>query len=193
MRNPNPAGYKTERRISPEKGDRTPVRKMHQAEYYLNLLKLFEIEPREYPRQTAHWRPSSIVIHPGASKREGLSWIDLHGGMPWQSRKRGGFVSGEVLPDIGYLRRCSHRCMNLLRFCDSVSCLSATIPTTPPGARMELRLRCLWTGGSPVTGPRRFRRRGNRSSLPCLPPAAILRGMQSAISGKPMCIETITG
>src|SRR5262245_23067875 len=65
------AGYKTEHRgFLLKKAMPVPSHRMHQHEYYLELLKLFDVPVSLYPVENSNRSGSSFVLlHPGASKK----------------------------------------------------------------------------------------------------------------------------
>src|SRR6185295_5583930 len=64
-------GYGTENRgILLKESLPTPQYTVHQTEYYLNLVKLFNITPVHYPLTPRKQRERLVILHPGTSKKE---------------------------------------------------------------------------------------------------------------------------
>lgn len=194
------AGYDTEYRgFLLEKSMHPPIQRMHQTNYYLELLKLFELPERKYPVELHSKKPSFVVIHPGASKMQ-RAWnldrfiqvADALLGMDKQVM----FVSGEELPEMPYpaaIRPSLYELAGLLKEC-SVFIGNDSGP-------LHLAQQCgapvvgVYGPGNPlVTGPRPITpSRTIYHAFPCSPcRQRYFRDCDPAPTGKPFCIETIS-
>lgn len=191
------AGFSTEhRKFLLKRSIPAPAHRLHQREYYLELLKLFEARPVQYPMDVKEVKERKVIIHPGASKRE-RAWPverflrvaeDLAGkGLEVQ------FVSGEPICGVRALVQPSLReFAELLRNCalfvgnDSgplhlaQQCGAAVVGIYGPGDPM-------------ITGPRSITpSRVVYHGYPCSPcRQRFFTECNPAPSGKPYCIETI--
>ncbi|HSP07701.1 MAG TPA: glycosyltransferase family 9 protein [Acidobacteriota bacterium] len=193
------AGYDTEfRGFLLEKSLKPPEQRIHQTEYYLNLIRLFDCAVEKYPIETRTKRGSFVIIHPGASKRERAWNLDrfvqvaealTHIG------KQVMFVSGEELPAFPYpaaIRPSLYEFAGLLKEC-------ALFIGNDSGP-LHLAQQCgapvvgIYGPGDPnVTGPRPATpSRVIYHSFPCSPcRQRFFRECDPAPTGKPFCIETI--
>lgn len=199
---PRLAGYDTEYRgFLLEKSMHPPAHRLHQSEYYLALLKLFEAKAEVYPVEEPlrSRKASFVVIHPGASKME-RAWnlerfvqlADALSGIGKQVM----FVSGQELPAMPYpvaVRPSLFEFAGLLKEC-------ALFVGNDSGP-LHLAQQCgapvvgVYGPGDPVvTGPRAVTpSRVVYHGFPCSPcRQRFFRECDPAPTGKPLCIETIS-
>lgn len=191
-------GFSTEHRgLLLKKSAPPPTHRLHQRDYYLELLKILEIKNFvPYPVDVKEVKQKKVVIHPGASKKERAWPLErfqrvaefLSGnGMEVQ------FVSGESLPGIKALVNPSlEQFAELLRNC-------ALFIGNDSGP-LHLAQQCgasvlgIYGPGDPmITGPRPISpSRVVYHSYPCSPcRQRYFTECNPAPSNKPYCIETI--
>lgn len=194
------AGYDTEHRgFLLEKSMRPPEHRLHQTDFYLQLLRLFEIEPQHYPIELHSKKASFIIIHPGASKLPRAWNLDRFVQVADALAAMGKeilFVSGQALPAMPYpvaIRPSFLEFAGLLRECglfignDSGPLHLAQQSGAPVVG--------IYGPGDPlVTGPRSITpSRTVYHGFPCSPcRQRFFRECDPAPTGKPFCIETIS-
>lgn len=196
----NLAGYNTEHRgFLLELSMPIPQYRMHQSEYYLGLLDMFQMERFSWPLPPPEVsRENLVVIHPGASRRERAWHLERYCGVAERLNKRGHnilFVSGEkigvspfplsVMPPFSELASLLRR-SSLFIGNDSgplhlaQQCGSPVVGIYGPGDPLV-------TGPRPITP---FRIVDHR--FPCSPcRQRYFRECNPSPAGKPYCIETI--
>jgi ADP-heptose:LPS heptosyltransferase len=179
---------------------KVPNHRLHQTDYYLELLKLFDIQPQSYPgaiESTA--REKLVIIHPGASKMERAWHLGRFVEVAQQLREQGLdviFVHGEAIKiaDFQVLTQPSLKeFAGLLRKC--------AIFIGNDSGPLHLAQQCgasvigIYGPGDPnVTGLRSISR-GEvvYHSFPCSPcRQSYFEECSPSPNGKPFCIETIT-
>jgi heptosyltransferase-2 len=191
-------GYATEhRKFLLKEAIPAPGRRLHQVEYYLELLKLFGVRPVLYPLDVKEVKDLVVVIHPGASKRERAWSPDRFLKLAESLKEKGAgvkFVTGEPIHGVdAVVRPPLHELAHILRnsalFVGNDSgplhlaqqCGSAVVGIYGPGDP-------LITGPRPIT-PSRVVYHG----YPCSPcRQRFFTECSPAPSGKPYCIETIS-
>jgi ADP-heptose:LPS heptosyltransferase len=193
-------GYNHEHRgFLLRKSLKPPVQRMHQTQYYLELLNLFGIAATPYPASSNTKRESLAILHPGASKKERAWHLERFVEIGEKLQEEGWkvlFVSGEELhlngfpltvkPTLkeftGLLKRCSLFIGN-----DSgplhlaQQCGASVIGVYGPG---DPRI----TGLRPVSPGQVI-----YHSFPCSPcRQRFFTECDPSSNGKPFCIETIS-
>ncbi|MCI0604761.1 glycosyltransferase family 9 protein [bacterium] len=176
-----------------------PTHRMHQSEYFLELLKLFDIAPARYPALPNCKRESLAILHPGASKKERAWHLDRFVEIGRKLKEEGlavMFVSGEELhlngfsltikPSLGEFAELLKRCALFIGN-DSgplhlaQQCGAPVIGIYGPGDPSITGLRSLSTG------------RVIYHSFPCSPcRQRFFVECEPSSNQKPFCIETIT-
>jgi heptosyltransferase II len=193
-------GYDTEHRsflmqhsISP-----APLR-IHQTEYYLRLLRLFDFPREAYPLQNHLQRTSRVVIHPGASKMERAWPLARFTELANQLRGDGFeavFVSGQKIPVNGFPSLVSPR---LSEFAELLN--GASLFVGNDSGPLHFAQQCgapvvgIYGPGNPITtGPRSISpHRVVYHSFPCSPCSQrYFKECEPSENQKPFCIETIT-
>lgn len=191
-------GYATEhRKFLLKESLPVPQKRLHQVEYYLELLNFYSRRPVLYPIDPKEKKDPSVVIHPGASKRERAWNTDRFLALAERLKQKNvdvKFVSGESIHGIDAVVSPSlPRLAAMLRSCalfignDSgplhlaQQCGSAVVGIYGPGDPMI-------TGPRPIT-PARVVYHG----YPCSPcRQRFFTECSPAPSGKPYCVETIS-
>jgi ADP-heptose:LPS heptosyltransferase len=193
-------GYNTEHRgfLLKHKMD-VPHHRMHQTEYYLELLKLFQLEARSYPVSSSEPKERIVVLHPGASKME-RAWnlerfIQLAEALR-EKELQVLFVSGKEISVGSFplkVKPSLTEFSNLLRSC--------SVFVGNDSGPLHLAQQCgapvigIYGPGDPMTtGPRSVTaHRVIYHSYPCSPCRQnFFKECDPAPSGKPYCIETIS-
>lgn len=193
-------GYGTEhRRFLLRHSIPPPEAKMQQADYYLELLKLFGQKPERYPIQTSSDKNGLIVLHPGASKMERAWNLDRFLRLAELFKDKGlevMFVSGEPVNVGSFPLKVKP---SLKDFADVLRKCSLFIGND--SGPLHLAQQCgaavvgIYGPGDPlVTGPRSVTpHRLIYHSYPCSPcRQKFFKECNPAPSGKPYCIETIS-
>jgi ADP-heptose:LPS heptosyltransferase len=193
-------GYDTEHRGLLLTGSlRKPVQRMHQTEYYLNLLRLFELPAISYPTENVEEREPLVVIHPGASKVERAWNLDRFSKVAEELTAKGKevlFVSGERLSSIDFPVRVRP---SLVEFASILRKCSLFIGND--SGPLHLAQQCgapvigIYGPGDPlVTGPRPISpSRTIYHGYPCSPcRQKFFKECNPAPTMKPYCIETIS-
>jgi heptosyltransferase-2 len=193
-------GYGTENRgILLKQSLPTPEHTLHQTEYYLNLLKLFNITPVHYPLTRRTQRERSVIIHPGTSKKERAWHMERFFNVAEHFQKKGWdvkIVSGEPLvhSDIPVLVK-----PTLKEFADMLMQCSLFIGND--SGPLHLAQQCgaavvgIYGPGNPlVTGPRRISpAKVVYHNFPCSPcKQKFFHECDPSPAHKPYCIETIS-
>ncbi len=193
-------GYDTERRDFLLAGAlKPPGYRIHQTDYFLRLLNLFGISETLYPAPAAAQRERTVVIHPGASKKERAWHLERFLEIAKGLQERGvnvQFVSGEKIHagDFPVLVRPS-----LWEFTELLRKSSLFIGND--SGPLHLAQQCgtpvvgIYGPGDPkVTGPRPISlARVVYHSFPCSPcRQRYFRECDPSENGKPFCIERIT-
>jgi ADP-heptose:LPS heptosyltransferase len=193
-------GYNTEHRglllqhsISP------PSFRIHQTEYYLRLLKLFEDSPKSYPFQNHSERINRVVMHPGASKIERAWPLERFLQLGEKFRADGievVVVSGEKVSTNGFQSMVSPR---LSEFAELLK--SASLFVGNDSGPLHFAQQCgtavvgIYGPGNPITtGPRNVSsHRVVYHAFPCSPCSQrYFKECEPSENQKPFCIETIT-
>lgn len=178
-----------------------PAYRMHQGDYYLNLLKILELKPLPYPTNFEVNRDPLIVIHPGASKMERAWNIERFIGVAEKFTAEGFevlFVTGDsqfALPDAFRV----FRKPSLRKFVEVLKRCALFIGND--SGPLHLAQQCgapvvgIYGPGDPsVTGPRSltpYRVVSHR--YPCSPCRQnFFKECEPAATRKPYCIETIS-
>jgi heptosyltransferase-2 len=194
------AGYDTEYRgFLLEKSMSPPAHRLHQTDYYLGLLQLFNGVCANYPIELNSRKNSFVVIHPGASKMERAWSLDrfLQVADALSSiGKEVMFVSGHKLPSMPYpvaVRPSLYEFAGLLK--------ESSLFIGNDSGPLHLAQQCgapvvgVYGPGDPfVTGPRKITpSRVVYHGFPCSPcRQKFFRECDPAPTGKPFCIETIS-
>ena len=192
-------GYRCEhRRWLLKKSIAAPTRRLHQRLYYLELLRLFDLQPLDYPGPEPSSREPMVILHPGASKPPRAWHLERFVKVAEAMREKGFepiFVSGErvrVGPFRVIVRPPLQELCDLLRRC--------SLFIGNDSGPLHLAQQCgapvvgIYGPGDPlITGPR-----------PCSPSRVVYHGFpcspcrqkffkecSPAASGKPFCLETI--
>lgn len=194
------AGYDTEfRGFLLEKSMPAPAHRLHQTEYYLDLLRMFDANPEYYPIEVHTKKDSFVVIHPGASKVERAWNLDRFVQVAdalTEMGKKVMFVSGEDLPAMPYpvaVKPSLFEFAGLLKECSlfigndsgplhlAQQCGAAVVGVYGPGDPF-------------VTGPRSITpSKVVYHGFPCSPcRQRFFSECDPAPTGKPFCIETIS-
>ena len=193
-------GYSSEHRgFLLHQSARVPSRRMHQTEYYRNLLRLFNIEPVPYPVAASDMKNSAVLIHPGASKIERawhlerfLKVADLLKGIGMDVI----FVSGAKVTLSGYPLVTAP---SITEFAGMLRTCSLFIGND--SGPLHLAQQCgvpvvgIYGPGSLITtGPRPISRfRVVHHGFPCSPcRQRFFKDCNPSPAGKPYCIETIS-
>lgn len=193
-------GYDTEhRKLLLTRSLPKPVQRMHQTEYYLNLLRLFGLQPTSYPTDTGGKRQELVVLHPGASKLERAWNLERFWKIADELTKSGRdvlFITGEPIPTAGFpvwTKPSLSEFASVLRSC-------ALFIGNDSGP-LHLAQQCgapivgIYGPGDPlVTGPRSLSpSRTIYHAYPCSPcRQKFFQECNPAPSYKPYCIETIS-
>jgi heptosyltransferase-2 len=192
-------GYRSEHRsFLLKKSISMPERKMHQRDYFLHLLRLFELQPLEYQQADSAPREALAIIHPGASKRPRAWHLERFAKVAEGLRAAGMevvFVSGERVR-VGPFRVVEKP--SLPEFCGLLRRCSLFIGND--SGPLHLAQQCgapvvgIYGPGDPnITGPRsRSPFRVVYHAFPCSPcKQNFFKECSPAPSDKPFCIETI--
>lgn len=193
-------GYDTEnRRHMLTRSLPKPAQRMHQTEYYLNLLRLFDLQPISYPIDNAGDRRELVVLHPGASKQERAWNLERFWKVAEELTKAGRevlFVTGEQISSARFpvlTKPSLSEFASVLRRC-------ALFIGNDSGP-LHLAQQCgapvvgIYGPGDPlVTGPRAVSpARTIYHGYPCSPcRQKFFQECNPAPSYKPYCIETIS-
>jgi lipopolysaccharide heptosyltransferase II len=193
-------GYNTENRGSLLSHSLAPPDyKMRQTEYYLRLLKLFEVNPKFYPIQISTQKNGSVVMHPGASKIQRAWHLERFLKLADLLKEKGLeviFVSGEEVSTSDFplqMKPSLQEFSGLLRRC--------SLFIGNDSGPLHLAQQCgasvvgIYGPGDPlITGPRSITpHRVIYHSYPCSPcRQKFFKDCNPASSGKPFCIETIS-
>lgn len=193
-------GYNTEHRnFLLKRSLPKPAFTVHQTEYYLNLLKLFDIQAAEYPQPRFSQRQPLLVIHPGSSKRERAWHLERFLNVADHFQKKGwevGIVSGEPLPGCNFP---VHVQPSMKDFADMLMKCSLFIGND--SGPLHLAQQCgapvvgIYGPGDPlITGPRPISpARVIYHNFPCSPcRQKFFHECDPSPSYKPYCIETIS-
>ena len=193
-------GYDTEHRgFLLSKSLKTPSIRIHQSEYYLRLLELFDAPARTYPQPLLTAREPLLVIHPGASKRERAWPLDRFIKVADHFKKEGWevvIVSGEKLPDSGFLTRLNPPLTELAALLKRCSLFIGN-----DSGPLHLAQQCgasvvgIYGPGDPrITGPREISpSQVIYHNFPCSPcHQNFFHECEPSSNQKPFCIETIS-
>lgn len=191
-------GYATEhRKILLKQSLPVPERKVHQVEYYLELLRFFNLRPVLYPMDPRERKDLSVVIHPGASKRERAWNPDRFVALADALKNKGvavAFVSDQPVHGIdAVIKPTLPRFAQMLRNCMLfIGNDSGPLHLAQHSGTAVLGI---YGPGDPmVTGPRPITRyRVVYHGYPCSPcRQRFFTECSPAPTGKPYCIETIS-
>ncbi|HSE42833.1 MAG TPA: glycosyltransferase family 9 protein [Acidobacteriota bacterium] len=193
-------GYDTEHRgFLLSKSLKPFSRRVHQTEYYLRLLELFDAPVHQYPKPAFSARAPLVVIHPGASKKERAWPLERFIKVGEHFKKEGWevmIVSAENVPESGL-----HTCINpeLSEFVDLLKRCSLFIGND--SGPLHLAQQCgaavvgIFGPGDPrITGPRDISPAQVIShNFPCSPcRQKFFHECDPSPNQKPYCIETIS-
>jgi heptosyltransferase II len=178
-----------------------PAHRMHQKDYYLNLLKIFELQPLQYPINSDGMRDPLVVIHPGASKMERAWNMERFLKVAERLSSDGFeviFVTGDLQADLPHAFRVARK-PSLKEFAEMLKKCALFIGND--SGPLHLAQQCgasvlgIYGPGDPfVTGPRPltpYRIISHR--YPCSPcHQNFFKECEPASSGKPFCIDTIS-
>lgn len=193
-------GYDTEHRgLLMHRSIPAPRFRLHQTEYYLRLLKLFNAQPTKYPLKNAISRKNIALLHPGASKIQRAWPLDRFIEVGEKLRKKGMevvFVSGEKISANGFevlVRPSLSEFAELLRTC--------SLFLGNDSGPLHLAQQCgapvvgIYGPGNPITtGPRSISpHRIVYHAFPCSPcRQKYFKECEPATNQKPFCIDTIS-
>ena len=192
-------GYDSEKRgFLLERSMSVPAHKIHQTDYFSQLLKLFDLSAMEYPLMKPDSREKRILIHPGASKPPRAWSVDQFVRTAEGLKDRGyevTFVSGESIntsPFFTIVRPTLKEFASLLR--------KSSLFIGNDSGPLHLAQQCgvpvvgIYGPGDPmITGPRSISPgKTVYKGFPCSPcRQKFFKECDPAPSGKPFCIETI--
>lgn len=193
-------GYAAEMRaFFLEKSIPLPNHKMHQSSYFLELLKLFDLQQEQYPLPEVVARTGSVIIHPGASKPPRGWHMDRFLKLAESLAERGmkvTFVSGEPIssaPFLSVIKPTLQEFSALLRSC--------SLFIGNDSGPLHLAQQCgapvvgIYGPGDPmITGPRALSpSRVVYHGFPCSPcRQKFFKECDPSPANKPFCIETIS-
>jgi heptosyltransferase-2 len=193
-------GYASEmRNFLLERSLPVPTHKMHQTEYFAELLKLFELPVETYPTAAPANRNRMVIIHPGASKPPRGWHLERFLQVAEELTKAQReviFVSGDPISTAPYLSVIKP---SLNDFCALLRKSSLFIGND--SGPLHLAQQCgvpvvgIYGPGDPiVTGPRVLSpSRVVYHGFPCSPcRQKFFKECDPAPSNKPYCIETIS-
>ncbi len=193
-------GYATEHRgFLLRKSLSPPVGRVHQTDYYLHLLQLFNLEARRYPINDSRGREKRVVIHPGASRIERAWHLDRFLETGRQMSKEGYevvFVSGTniaVHPFRLMINPSLKDFVELLQ--DSAVFIGNDSGPLHLAQQSGTPVVGIYGPGNPLTtGPRGITsHRVVYHAFPCSPfRQKFFEECSPSTNGKPFCLETIT-
>ena len=192
-------GYGSEHRgLLLKKSIRVPPQRIHQTQYYLKLLELFDLQAIPYPSNHSSPKEKLVILHPGASKRPRAWHLERFAKVAQEIRERGFdvlFVSGETIrvgPFPVMVRPSLSDFSRVLKGC--------SLFIGNDSGPLHLAQQCgapvlgIYGPGNPLTtGPRPISpHRVVYHTFPCSPCRQnFFKDCAPAPSGKPFCIETI--
>jgi heptosyltransferase-2 len=176
-----------------------PSHRMHQNEYYLELLKLFGFEPKRYPIANSEKRDRLAVIHPGASKVERAWHVERFVEIAEDLRNQGFeviFITGDPISNFSFPILVKPR---LTEFAELLKTCAVFIGND--SGPLHLAQQCgakvvgIYGPGDPkITGLRDVSQGETIFHFfPCSPcRQRFFTECSPSENGKPFCIETIT-
>jgi len=193
-------GYATEHRsFLMHRSVPAPAFRIHQTEYYLRLLKLFDAGSSPYPLPNHREKVERVVMHPGASKIERAWPLERFLKLAEKFRADGievVFVSGEKIATNGFQAVVNPR---LSEFGELLKTASLFIGND--SGPLHFAQQCgapvvgIYGPGNPITtGPRNVSpHRVVYHAFPCSPCSQrYFKECEPSENQKPFCIETIT-
>lgn len=193
-------GYSTEHRsFLMERSIAAPPFRVHQTEYYLRLLQLFQSTPSSYLAPNHSVRTDRVVMHPGASKMERAWPLNRFLDLARRFREQGTdvvFVSGERINANGFEMMVRPRLAEFARLLKE----SALFIGNDSGP-LHFAQQCgtpvvgIYGPGNPITtGPRKISpSRVVYHAFPCSPCSQrYFKECEPSPNQKPFCIESIS-